>query len=88
MASKPRRRKRQKAPRCPPVGARMRYGERTVLVIAEVSGQRVIVESVDREGRIFRSMVEWARSHSECSRHEIPNTALMTRHDIEDAVNL
>ncbi|MCO4881765.1 hypothetical protein VOI32_39770 [Paraburkholderia caribensis] len=35
----------------------MRYGERTVRVIAEASGQRVIIESVDEDGRTFRSTV-------------------------------
>ncbi|WP_407670794.1 hypothetical protein [Paraburkholderia franconis] len=38
----------------------MRYGERTVRVIAEASGQRVIIESVDEDGRTFRSAVKWA----------------------------
>ena len=38
----------------------MRYGERTVRVIAEASGQRVIIESVDEDGRTFRSTVKWA----------------------------
>ncbi|MEM5389562.1 hypothetical protein VSR68_39325 [Paraburkholderia phymatum] len=38
----------------------MRYGERTVRVIAEASGQRVIIESVDGDGRTFRSVVKWA----------------------------
>jgi hypothetical protein len=38
----------------------MRYGERTVCVIAEASGQRVIIESVDEDGRTFRSTVKWA----------------------------
>jgi hypothetical protein len=37
----------------------MRYGERTVRVIAEASGQRVIIESVDEDGRTFRSAVKW-----------------------------
>ena len=46
-------------PACPPIGAPMRYGERTVRVIAEASGQRVIIESVNEEGRIFRSVVKW-----------------------------
>ncbi|WP_167330916.1 hypothetical protein [Paraburkholderia phenoliruptrix] len=38
----------------------MRYGERTVRVIAEASGQRVIIESVDEDGRTFRSVVKWS----------------------------
>jgi hypothetical protein len=50
----------RKTPVCPPIGALMRYGERTVRVIAEASGQRVIIESVDEDGRTFRSTVKWA----------------------------
>jgi hypothetical protein len=50
----------RKVPACPPIGALMRYGERTVRVIAEASGQRVIIESVDEDGRTFRSTVKWA----------------------------
>ena len=50
----------RKPPACPPIGALMRYGERTVRVIAEASGQRVIIESVNEEGRTFRSTVKWA----------------------------
>jgi len=38
----------------------MRYGERIVRVIAEASGQRVIIESVNEDGRTFRSTVKWA----------------------------
>ncbi|MGF6408631.1 hypothetical protein [Paraburkholderia sp. MM5482-R1] len=38
----------------------MRYGERIVRVVAEASGQRVIIESVDEDGRTFRSAVKWA----------------------------
>jgi hypothetical protein len=53
-------RTRRKAPACPPIGALMRYGVRTVRVIAEASGQRVIIESVDEDGRTFRSTVKWA----------------------------
>ncbi|MEX3973783.1 hypothetical protein [Paraburkholderia caribensis] len=37
----------------------MRYGERTVRVVAEASGQRVIIESVNEDGRAFRSTVKW-----------------------------
>ncbi|REE07338.1 hypothetical protein B0G71_7830 [Paraburkholderia sp. BL27I4N3] len=48
-----------KAPACPPIGALMRYGERIVRVIAEASGQRVIIESVNDDGRAFRSTVKW-----------------------------
>lgn len=44
---------------CPPIGALMRYGERTVRVVAEASGQRAIVESVGDDGRVFRSNVKW-----------------------------
>ena len=50
----------RKAPACPPIGALMRYSERTVRVIAEASGQRVIIESVNEDGRAFRSTVKWA----------------------------
>jgi hypothetical protein len=38
----------------------MRYGERIVRVIAEASGQHVIIESVNEDGRTFRSTVKWA----------------------------
>jgi hypothetical protein len=51
---KPRRR------HCPPIGALTRYGERIVRVVAEASGQRAIIESVDDSGRTFRSAVKWA----------------------------
>jgi hypothetical protein len=50
----------RKTPVCPPIGALMRYGERIVRVVAEASGQRVIIESVDEDGRTFRSTVKWA----------------------------
>jgi hypothetical protein len=40
-------------------GALMRYGERILRVIAEASGQRVIIESVDEDGRTFRGTVKW-----------------------------
>jgi len=49
----------RKAPTCPPIGALMRYGERIVRVIAEASGQRVIIESANDDGRAFRSTVKW-----------------------------
>jgi hypothetical protein len=38
----------------------MRYGERTVRVIAEAGGQRVVIGSVDEDGRTYRSAVKWA----------------------------
>ena len=60
MANSTRPRGRRKAPGCPPIGALMRYGERTVRVVAEASGQRVIIESVNEDGRAFRSTVKWA----------------------------
>jgi hypothetical protein len=36
----------------------MRYGECMVRVIAEAGGERVIIESVDEDGRIFCSTVK------------------------------
>ncbi|WP_429361072.1 hypothetical protein [Paraburkholderia sp. GAS32] len=60
MERKNRPRKGRKAPACPPIGALMRYGERIVRVVAEAGGQRVIIESVDEDGRTFRSTVKWA----------------------------
>ena len=51
-------RKRKKAV-CPPTGALMRYRDRTVRVVAEASGQRAVIESVDVNGRSFRSVVKW-----------------------------
>ncbi|WP_133062091.1 hypothetical protein [Paraburkholderia hospita] len=53
-------RNRRNVPACPPIGALMRYGERTVRVVAEAGGQRVIIGSVDEDGRTFRSTVKWA----------------------------
>ncbi|TCG03554.1 hypothetical protein BZM27_47520 [Paraburkholderia steynii] len=50
---------RKAAPACPPIGALVRYRERIVRVIAEASGQRVIIESVNEDGRAFRSTVKW-----------------------------
>lgn len=50
----------RRTPACPTIAALMRYGERNVRVIAEASGQRVIIESVDEDGRTFRSTVKWA----------------------------
>jgi len=44
---------------CPDIGALMRYGDRVVRVLAEASGQRVMIESVDGEGRTFVSTVKW-----------------------------
>ncbi|MEM5331981.1 hypothetical protein VSR34_36375 [Paraburkholderia sp. JHI2823] len=38
----------------------MRYEERVVRVLAEARGQRVIIESLDDDGRAFRSTVKWA----------------------------
>ncbi|WP_159444639.1 hypothetical protein [Paraburkholderia ribeironis] len=38
----------------------MRYGERVVRVMAEARGQRVIIESLDDDGRAVRSAVKWA----------------------------
>jgi hypothetical protein len=55
----PTARKRRKAD-CPPIGALMRYGDRTVRVVAEASGQRAVIESIDAHGRPFRSVVKWA----------------------------
>jgi hypothetical protein len=55
----PTARKRKKAV-CPPIGALMRYRDRIVRVIAEASGQRAVIESVDVNGRAFRSVVKWA----------------------------
>ena len=51
-------RKRKKAV-CPPIGALMRYRERTVRVVAEASGQRAVIASIDVHGRPFRSVVKW-----------------------------
>ena len=45
---------------CPEIGVLMRYEERVVRVVAEARGQRVIIESVDEDGRAFRSTVKWA----------------------------
>jgi hypothetical protein len=55
----PTARKRRKAV-CPPIGALMRYRDRTVRVVAEASGQRAVIESIDAHGRPFRSVVKWA----------------------------
>jgi len=55
----PAARKRKKAV-CPPIGSLMRYRDRIVRVIAEASGQRAVIESVDVNGRSFRSVVKWA----------------------------
>jgi hypothetical protein len=52
-------RKRKKVV-CPPIGALMRYRDRTVRVVAEASGQRAVIESIDVNGRPFRSVVKWA----------------------------
>ncbi|SIT49074.1 conserved hypothetical protein [Paraburkholderia ribeironis] len=45
---------------CPEIGVLMRYGERVVRVMAEARGQRVIIESLDDDGRAVRSAVKWA----------------------------
>ncbi len=45
---------------CPEIGVLMRYEERVVRVVAEARGQRVIIESLDDDGRAFRSTVKWA----------------------------
>jgi hypothetical protein len=45
---------------CPPMRALMRYGTRTVRVVAEASGQRVVIESVREDGEVFRRTVKWA----------------------------
>ncbi|WP_133667433.1 hypothetical protein [Paraburkholderia sp. BL10I2N1] len=37
----------------------MHYGQRTVRAIAEASGQHVIIESINANGRTFRSTVKW-----------------------------
>ncbi|MBB5409180.1 hypothetical protein HDG34_003121 [Paraburkholderia sp. HC6.4b] len=56
--NKPRRRQRKAV--CPKINALMRYGDRVVRVVAEARGQRVIIESRDEEGRVFRSAVKWS----------------------------
>jgi len=53
-------RRRRGAPTCPDIGALMRYRERVVRVLAEARGQRVMIESVDPNGRAFVSTVKWA----------------------------
>ncbi|SOE87108.1 hypothetical protein SAMN05446935_7669 [Burkholderia sp. YR290] len=72
---------RRKAPACPPIGALMRYGERIVRVIAEASGQRVIIESVNEDGRTIRSAVKWAN----LAGLEIPEPAVQA-HDVLTSV--
>jgi len=47
-------------PVCPDIGALMRYRDRVVRVLAEARGQRVMIESVDLNGRTFVSTVKWA----------------------------
>jgi hypothetical protein len=39
---------RRERPTCPPIGTPMPYGERTVGVVAEASGQRAVVEPIDQ----------------------------------------
>jgi hypothetical protein len=53
------RRRRRARPACPDIGALMRYRDRVVRVIAEARGQRVMIESVDHNGRRFVSTVKW-----------------------------
>jgi hypothetical protein len=55
-----RKSRRRKAALCPPIDVLMRYGERTVRVVAEASDQHLIIESAGDEGRTFRSTVKWA----------------------------
>ena len=43
----------------PDIGALMRYRERIVRVLAEARGQRVMIESIDGNGRTFVSTVKW-----------------------------
>jgi hypothetical protein len=74
MTDSMRPRGRRRAAGCPPIGALMRYGERTVRVVAEASGQRVIIESVNEDGRAFRSTVKWL-SLSALMRHVSPSAA-------------
>lgn len=44
---------------CPEIGVLMRYEERVVRAVAEAGGQRVIIESQDENGQVFRSTVRW-----------------------------
>jgi len=48
------------AVKCPDIGALMRYRDRIVRVLAEARGRRVMIESVDANGRRFVSTVKWA----------------------------
>jgi hypothetical protein len=50
---------RRRRPSCPAIGSLMRYGERIVWVVAEASGQRAVIESIDEHGRKLRSTVKW-----------------------------
>jgi hypothetical protein len=52
-------RRRQARVACPDIGALMRYRDRIVRVLAEARGQRVMIESVDLNGRTFVSTVKW-----------------------------
>ena len=54
------RRRKRNEPVCPDIGALMRYRDRVVRVLAEARGQRVMIESVDADGRKFVSTVKWA----------------------------
>lgn len=51
--------KRHANPVCPRIPSLMRYRDRTVRVIAEARGQRVIIESIDDTGRLRKSPVKW-----------------------------
>lgn len=53
-------RRRLGRPACPAIGALMRYRDRVVRVLAEARGQRVMIESIDPNGRTFVSTVKWA----------------------------
>jgi hypothetical protein len=52
--------RRRKKAVCPRIGALRRYRDRIVRVVAEASGQRAVIESIDARGRAFRSVVKWA----------------------------
>jgi hypothetical protein len=50
--------RKRKRVACPPIGSLMRYRDRIVRVVAEASGQRAVIESIDVNGRSFRSVVK------------------------------
>jgi len=68
------------ANRSPPeIGVLMHYEERVVRVMAEARGQRAIIESLDEDGRAFRSAVKWknlrelpAQLFGRCAEPEVP----------------